>query len=166
MKGLNNELYMILLIVSNAVALLVWLFAVKWPRAGRLCFFILFAWAAWTNWTASRQTPQLYLDYADLAWSTWYSRFINGWFGQHIQLVVGLIAVCQALIAASMLLKGWIFRAGAAGAILFLLAIIPLGTGSGFPCTAILAIAMGLLLKKHDNRFIWEQNKYLPHATR
>lgn len=166
MEGLDNELYTMLLIVSNAVALLFLLFAVKWPRIGRLSFFLLFAWAAWTNWTTSRQTPQFYLDYADLTWSSWYSGFINGWFARHIRSVVGFIATCQALIAISMLLKGWIFRTGAAGAVIFLLAIIPLGTGSGFPCTAILAIAMSLLLKKHDNRYIWKANKRLPYATR
>jgi hypothetical protein len=159
MKGLDHELYTILLIISNAVAVLMLFFAFKWPRVGRLSFFLLFAWASWTNWTASQQTPWFYLDYADLTWSRWYSYFINGWFARHISTAVGFIAACQVLIAVSMLLKGWLFRAGAIGAVIFLLAIAPFGTGSGFPCTIIMAIAMVILLKKHDNRFIWQASQ-------
>ena len=158
MKGLENDLYVILLIASNAVALLLLLFSVKWPRTGRISFFLLFAWAAWTNWTTSRQSPQFYLDYAELSWSAWYRDFILGWFARNIRPVVGFIAACQALIALSMLLNGWLFRTGAAGAIVFLVAIIPFGTGSGFPCTAILAIAMAILLKNADNRFRWKKD--------
>lgn len=159
MKGLDNELYVILLTISNAVAILQLIAAIKWPRIARLSFFLLFAWASWTNWNESQQTPQFYLDYADLTWSGWYRDFIQGWFADHIQLAVGFIAICQGLIAISMLLKGWIFKIGGVGAILFLVSILPFGVGSGFPCTAIMAIAIYIFLKKHDNKFIWESNK-------
>ena len=161
MKGLNNELYVILLTISNAVAILQLIAAIKWPRIARLSFFLLFAWASWTNWTESQQTPQFYLEYADLTWSNWYRDFINGWFAQHIQLAVGFIGACQGLIAISMLLKGWVFKIGSIGAIIFLIAILPFGVGSGFPCTAIMAIAIYILLRKHDNKFIWERNKLI-----
>jgi hypothetical protein len=157
MKGLDNELYVLLLLISNAVALLLLFFAIKWPRTARLSFFILFTWASWTNWKESQQTPHFYLEYAELTWSTWYHDFINGWFARHTQLAVGFIATCQALIAISMLMKGWLFRVGAMGAIIFLLAIVPFGVGSGFPCTMVMALAILLLLKKHDDRSIWEK---------
>ena len=146
MKGLNNEVYLVLLLISNAVAILQLIAVVKWPRIARVSFFILFAWASWTNWRTSQQTPQYYLEYGDLAWSSWYRTFINGWFAEHIKLAVGCVAMSQALIAISMLLKGWIFKAGAIGAIIFLLAIAPLAVGSGFSCTVISAENMiGLL---------------------
>jgi hypothetical protein len=74
-----------------------------------------------------------YLEYADLTWSSWYRSFIKGWFADHIQLAVGLIATCQGLIAISMLLKGWLYKIGSVGAIIFLLSILPFGVGSGFP---------------------------------
>ena len=157
MKGLDNEAYVILLIISNVVALLQFAAALKWPRIARLSFFLLFVWASWTNWTTSHQTPQFYLEYADLTWSSWYKDFIDGWFATHIQLAVGLIAVCQALIAVSMLLNGWIFITGAFGAMIFLVSILPFGVGSGFPCTAIMAAAIFILIKKHNNRFIWQK---------
>jgi len=74
-----------------------------------------------------------------------------------MQLVVGFIASCQGLIAVAILLKGWIFRVGCIGAIVFLLAILPLGIGSGFPCTAIMAAALVVLLWKHNNNYLWEK---------
>ena len=161
MKGLDNQLYVTLLIISNIVAILQVVAAIKWPRIARLSFFLLFAWASWTNWTESQQTPQFYLEYADLTWSNWYRSFIKGWFTGHIQLAVGLIATCQGLIAISMLLKGWVYKIGSVGGIIFLLSILPFGVGSGFPCTAIMATALFILLKKHNNEFIWTRGKFI-----
>lgn len=159
MKGLDNQLYVTLLIISNVVAILQLIAAIKWPRVARLSFFLLFAWASWTNWTQSQRSPQFYLEYADLTWSNWYRNFINGWFADNIQLAVGIVATCQGLIAFSMLLKGWIYKIGSVGAIIFLLSILPLGVGSGFPCTAIMAAAIVVLLKKHGHEYIWMHRK-------
>lgn len=159
MKGLDNQLYVILLILSNVVAILQLMASIKWPRIARFSFFFLFAWASWTNWSTSQQSPQFYLDYANLTWSGWYRDFIRGWFAAHIPLAVGFMATCQVLIAFAMLVKGPVFKIGAIGAIIFLVAILPFGTGSGFPCTAIMAIAMYILLKRHNNTFIWESDK-------
>ena len=161
MKGLDNNLYVILLIISNVVAMLQLIAAIKWPRIARISFFLLFAWASWTNWTVSRDNPQFYLEYAELAWVSWYSHFINGWFSQHIQEVIGIIAVCQGLMAISMLLKGWIFRLGCFGGIGFLLAILPLGVGAGFPCTAIMALSLFIVVRKNNHGFIWQRRQMI-----
>lgn len=159
MEGLDNQTYVILLMISNLVAALQLVAAIKWPRIARLSFFLLFAWASWANWSESQTSPQFYLEYADLTWSAWYKNFIEGWFADNIKLVVGFIAACQALVAISMLLKGWSYKIGSIGAIVFLLAILPFGVGSGFPCTAIMAIAIMILFRKHNNEFIWYRNK-------
>ncbi|HEV8508016.1 MAG TPA: hypothetical protein VGQ53_21585 [Chitinophagaceae bacterium] len=159
MRGLDNQLYVILLIISNVVAILQLVAAIKWPRLARLSFFFLFAWASWANWSESQRTPQFYLEYADLTWSSWYRNFIKGWFADHIQLAVGFVALCQGLIAVSMLLKGWIYKIGSVGAVVFLLSILPFGVGSGFPCTAIMAIALIVLLRKYNHEFIWSPSK-------
>lgn len=155
---LDNDFYLKMLISSNMVALLQMVLAIKWPRIARLSFFILFAWACWTNWTESRQNPEVYLNYANFAWIDWYRDFITGWFAQHVQLAILIIAACQGMIAFSMLLKGFIFRIGATGAIIFLLAISPLGIGAGFPCTVIMAIAIYFLLKTQADKFIWQES--------
>lgn len=157
MKGLENQTYIILLLIANIIAILQLIASAKWPRLARLSFFLLFAWASITNWRTSVNKPVAYLEYADLTWSDTYAEFINGWFSEHISVVVGCIAVCQLLIALSMLFKGAVYKLGCIGAILFLTAIIPLGVGSGFPSTAVMAIAVYILFKKDSRHFIWEK---------
>lgn len=163
MKGIDNELYLTLLVISNAVAILQLIAAWKWPRISRVSFFLLFGWASWMNWTTALADPSAYLEYSNLTWSGWYRDFINGWFARHIVLSVGSIATAQGLIALSMLCRGWIFKAGAGGAILFLLAILPLGVGAGFPCTAIMAAALFVLAEHHSEEFLWQKNKIVTH---
>jgi hypothetical protein len=148
MKGLENNAYLFGLIISNALAILFLIIAIWKPRIARLLFFLLFAWACWMNWTFSVNNPDAYLQYAELSLSDTYRNFINGWFSKHIPVIIGIIATCQGLIAISMLLKGWIYKLGIIGGIIFLLAIVPLGVGSGFPCTLIAAIALFKLYNK------------------
>src|SRR5215469_13676826 len=137
MKELSN--YLTLYIISNAVAVIMLFVAWKAPRFARLLFILLFAWASYTNWSYAVNNPNAYLNYSDLSLLNTYKQFILGWFSRHISIAVGFIATCQALIAISMLLKGWIFKTGCIGAIMFLIAIAPLGVGAAFPCTIILA---------------------------
>jgi len=155
MKGLENNTYLVLYVISNVIALLMLLAAWTQRRILRVMFFIVFAWASWTNWNEAIIAPQFYLDYAGLTFSNWYRDFIQGWFSWHITLAVGFIATCQALIAVSMLLRGWIFKTAAIGAFIFLLAIAPLGVGSAFPCTIILAIAMWSLMRQKEIDYLW-----------
>ncbi|HEX5152203.1 MAG TPA: hypothetical protein VFW07_12200 [Parafilimonas sp.] len=153
MKGLDN--YLALYIISNAVALLILLAAWKTPKIARLLFFLLFAWASYTNCKFAVHNPTAYLEYANLSFLNIYIEFIQGWFSRHIMAAVGFIATCQGLIAISMLLKGWIFKTGCIGAMIFLIAIAPLGVGSGFPCTVIMAAALLIILKKSPAQYLW-----------
>lgn len=155
MKGLDNSTYLLLYIISNAISLLILGLSWKTQRAARLLLFLIFVWASWTNWNEAIVAPLFYLNYGHLTFSELYRRFIIGWFSTHITQAVGLIATCQALIAFSILLKGWMFKTGAAGAIIFLLAIAPLGVGSAFPCTLILAISFWLLTRNKKLEYLW-----------
>lgn len=159
MKGLENNTYLIMYIISNTVALIMLWAAWKKPRILRWMFFLLFAWASFTNWNEAIVAPQFYLDYARLTFSGLYRDIIQGWFSWQITLVVGFIATCQALIAISMLLNGWILKTGAIGAIVFLLAIAPLGVGAAFPCTVLMAVAMWKLLRQKEIDYLWSAAK-------
>ena len=161
MKGWYNHMYIVLLLISNAVAILQLIIAFKWPRVAKCSFFLLFGWACWINWKTILQTPEVYLEYADLAWSGRYSNFINGWFASHAKICVGFIATCQGIIALLMFLREWWFKMGCMGGIIFLVAILPLGVGSGFPATAIMALSLLVLLRKDHDRLIWEKPKAL-----
>ena len=158
MKYLDNNIYLTLYIISNMVALFMLWAGWKNQHLLRFLLFLVFAWASWTNWNEALVAPQFYLDYADVTFSGLYRHFINGWFSTHITLAVGVIATCQALIALSMLLKGWIFKTGATGAIIFLVAIGPLGIGAAFPCTLIMAASIWLLLRNKKINYFWRSH--------
>jgi len=157
MKEMQNDLDLLLLGIANIIAIFQFIAAIKWPKLARFSFFLLFAWACWMNIHTSIQSPEKYLEYADLAWSRLYRQIITGWFADHITLAVGFIAVCQGAIAVSMLLKGWIYILGSVGAIIFLLAILPFGIGSGFPSTGIAALSITILLKHVPTKFLWQK---------
>jgi hypothetical protein len=158
MKGFDNPTYLLLYCISNAVALLLLWAAWGRPRIARLLFFLLFAWASWTNWTTALSNPQFYIEYADLSFLNVYKQFIRGWFSHHITAAVGFVATCQALIAVSMLLKGWMLKLGIIGAIIFLIAIAPLGVGSAFPFSLITSAALYFIFRNRENDYLWINN--------
>ncbi len=155
MKGLDNPTFLFLYCISNIVALLILWAAWKQPRIARIMFFLLCAWASWTNWTAAIQNPQFYIDYADLSFWKIYKQFIRGWFSNHVEEVVGIIAIGQSLVAISMLLKGWMLKTGTIAAIIFLLAIAPLGVGSAFPFSITASIALYLIFRSRPADYLW-----------
>jgi hypothetical protein len=153
MKELQNHTYLVGYIISNAYALILLFLAVIYPRLARVFFFLLFALASWINWKITLQSPLDYVRTSEVA-LTIYRQFITGWFSKHVLLVVGFIATAQGFIAVSLLLKGWVYKTGIIGAIVFLVAIMPLGIASAFPSTLIMAYGMVWLLKKTPD-YIW-----------
>jgi hypothetical protein len=133
---------------STIVALLMLVVSVRSRRIGRKLFAVLFGWAAAINaWTALT-SPADYLGYAGLTVSDLYRGFILGFFGQHITSIVVGIAFCQACIAIALLRGRRWQRAGLAAAVVFLLAIVPLGVGAGVPATVIMALGAGVLWRE------------------
>src|SRR5689334_8954814 len=98
MKELENPAYLWPYLFFNALAFFMLFASWKWPKIARLLFVGLFAWACWMNWKMVITNPKDYLQYAPTAFSSWYREFINGWFSEHILLVVGSIATCQGMI--------------------------------------------------------------------
>lgn len=142
--------------VSNSIAILLLIAAIKKPKLARLLFVIIFASAFLINITTALKTPEVYLDYGMLTPFDFVRDFINGWFKEHISLMVALIALGQALIAIGMILRGWLMQTAAIGAIIFLLAIAPLGLGSGFPFSLITVLALYFILKKDNCDYLWK----------
>jgi hypothetical protein len=150
--------FVIAYITSNVLALLSILAAVKAPKVARVFFLMLFSWACWINSSMAVNTPWVYQDYADSAIPI-YRQFIIGVFEAIVTPMVLIIAVCQGLIAISMLFKGKIFRTGCWGGIIFGLAVAPLGSYAAFPATLSMAIAFYILQKRHSDLFLWEPQK-------
>jgi murein DD-endopeptidase MepM/ murein hydrolase activator NlpD len=133
---------------STIVALLMLIVSVRSRSAGRKLFAVLFGWAAGTNaWTALA-SPADYLGYAGLTFSDLYRGFILGFFGQHITPIVVGIAIGQLCIAIALLRDRRWQRIGLAAAVLFLLAIVPLGIGAAVPATVIMALGAGVLWRE------------------
>ena len=133
---------------STVVAVFMLIVSVRRRTAGRILFSLLFAWAAAVNARLAWTSPWDYLGYAAFTFSDVYRSFILGFFAQHTAVIVTIIATGQAWIAAALLRGRRWQRAGLAGAITFLLAIVPLGIGSGFPATLIMALGAGVLWRE------------------
>ncbi|NNJ89577.1 MAG: hypothetical protein HKP53_09255 [Eudoraea sp.] len=141
--------------ISNTIAIVVLVTAIRKPKVARLLFVLLFSWACWINYTTANKSPDDYLNYASLTPFDLYADFINGWFRSHITSMVHLIAFGQGLLAIGMLGKGWAAKLACIGAIVFFLAIVPLGIGSGFPATIVTSVAIYFIWKNDDLNYLW-----------
>ena len=133
---------------SNVVAFALLVAAYRWPRVSRILFVVLFLGAGAFNIATAITDPEAYMVYADLALLDVYRDFIRGFFADRITVLVGAIAVCQLAIAGLLAGSGWLLKAGAAGGIIFFVAIAPLGVGSAFPSTLLLATALAVLARR------------------
>lgn len=127
-------------IASNVVALAILMVSWRWRRLGRVLFVLLFLWAAQLNFRLALTRPEAYLEYARWAVDP-YRRFILGPFARHTGPVVAAIAAGQLAVAVLAALAGRAVRLGLLGAVVFLLAIAPLGRGSAFPFSLIVSVA-------------------------
>jgi hypothetical protein len=125
--------YVVMYLVANAVGLALLELGYWLPRVARWAWVGIFIWAAAMNTFTAATEPWVYLAYGGLTPSRWYEAFINGWFSTRIPEVVLTIAVGQLTIAILLSREGRARRLGVWGASIFLLAIAPLGVGSGFP---------------------------------
>jgi hypothetical protein len=143
--------YLVPYIISNLFALALIAIAVKWPGVARVLVGVGFFAAACANTFAAIRHPQDYLGYAPLAALSIYRNFIQVYFSHNPALFVIPIAICQLIIGLLVhLTKGRWLKLGLTGGIVFLLAIMPLGVGSAFPATLLMAIAL-VVLFKHES---------------
>ena len=131
---------------------------------GRLLYFLLFLWAGCWNMYLANTNPEEYLTYAPLAYSAAYRNFILGYFASHVTAIVGAIAVGQLSIALLLAARGRAVQAGLVGAIVFLLAIVPLGVGSGFPATVIMAAGAAMLMRARFPDPLWKALRPRQHG--
>jgi len=144
-------------LIATGVACAMLAVSWRWRSLGRLSLVALFAWAAQLNFRTALTAPEVYLEYAPLAWSSWYRDFILGPFARHITPIVAAIAVGQAAIAIGVSLRGRAAVFGLIGAVVFLAAVAPLGIGSGFPATVIMALAALKLLDAPYETTLWHE---------
>ena len=141
--------------LSQLVAMVFLLASWYKTRLARLFFSLLFTGAAVVNLYTGINSPKEYQNFADLALPL-YRNFIKGIFWQFTTPIIIMIGLGQLMIGAGMLLrKTWVSLA-CWGAILFLLAITPLGFGAAFPSTVVLAAAAVRILTKDNKEYLWK----------
>lgn len=144
--------YLVMYLGANAVALGILGLACWRPRWARWLWVAIFVWAAVVNTRTVLGTPYVYLVYGALTPSDLYRSFIYGPFSHIIQPMVLSIAAGQLMVA--MLLAGGARarRLGAVGAAVFLLAIAPLGVGSGFPFSLFAVASLVVIDRRLSGR--------------
>jgi hypothetical protein len=139
--------FLVVYLIANAIGLALLELGYFLPRVARWVWIGIFVWAATVNTMTAALEPWVYLAYGGLTPSTWYRDFIAGWFSRHIPEVVLSIAAGQLAIAILLARDGRARRVGVIGATTFLIAIAPLGVGSGFPFS-LSAIASLLIMER------------------
>jgi hypothetical protein len=132
--------YIITHAFSFALIFICW----KLPKIGKVVWGIIFILAALFNMYLGNSNPQKYVEYGQHAGGL-YQTFIYGPFSSYTSLFVSLIAFGQILVGIFLLMKRTFFLLGILGGIIFLIAISPLGIGSAFPSTLLMAFSLLLL---------------------
>jgi hypothetical protein len=134
-------------IVTNTLTLVMVFVCFKWPKTGKRAWGILFMLAAAFNAYTAGNNPQAYLGYGDHAIGL-YKNFINGIFASHTALFIYMIAFGQFLVGLFLLRGKKLLKLGILGGIIFFIAITPLGLGSAFPSTLLMALSLIILYKR------------------
>ena len=135
-------------VITNIISILLIIICFKWSKIGKVAWGIIFILAGIFNVFTVIKDPQAYLGYRDHA-VDFYKFFIDGVFNSFTIFIVSLIGAGQILVGIFLLRKGKLFLLGILGGIIFLVAIAPLGIGSAFPSTLLMAISLVLLHKRH-----------------
>lgn len=133
-------------IISNSVAIIAMLCAMRWPTVARVFLSTIFIGAFAFNLFTAIMDPSAYLEFGEFTTNAFYRSFILGPFSYHVQLYVLLIAGCQLLVGVFISYKGPLMNIAMVGGIFFLLAISPLGFGAAFPAPMIMALALVILM--------------------
>ena len=130
--------------VTHAATFCLLFISWKWPKIGKVVWGIIFILAGIFNIYTATSNPQAYLKYSQWAIGP-YKTFINGVFSSNLSLFIYLIASGQILVGILLFQKKRIIQLGLLGGIIFLVAISPLGIGSAFPSTLLMAFSLFLL---------------------
>lgn len=140
---MSIEGYLIPYIISQAAALGLVFICCRLPKAGRIVWGILFLGAGLFNLYHAWTAPEIYVQgYGPTAVWPFYKRFIYGFFSAHTTSLVTVIALGQMASGLFLLMKKPFFMLGVTGGVIFLVAISPLGIGSAFPATLLMAVSL------------------------
>jgi hypothetical protein len=142
--------FLIPLIIVNIFSAALILLALAWPNGVRWFLALFFIGSAFVNSYIAFKKPRLYVEGpGKMALIPAYRSFINGIFARYTTEFVLLIAAGQLFAGLCMAVGEPVLWIGAAGMIVFLLAIAPLGMWSAFPAPVLWAIAALVVAMHH-----------------
>ena len=147
-------------VITHTLTFLLIFTCYKWPKIGKWAWGIIFILAGIFNIFTVIKNPQVYLSYRDHA-VEFYKFFIDGVFSSFTVFIVSLIGTGQILAGIFLLQKGKLFFIGILGGIVFLVAIAPLGIGSAFPSTLLMALSLVLLHIRFKKEKVAEDRKLI-----
>lgn len=154
---MNIQEFLLPYLISNIVGLILIFICYRWFIAGRILYGLLFLAAGIFNFYTVGKSSEVYVEvYGSTAVFSFYKSFIYGFFNQHVQLLVRIIAIGQITVGILLFARKIYFKFGIIGGMLFLLAISPLGVGSAFPCTLFMATGLYLLYRKGTETHIFQ----------
>lgn len=136
--------------VSLTIAAGILLLSIARPNIARWLVAAIFAYACIYNSWLGVNKPEEYQGFAELALLPWYREFITGPFLANGSFFIVMIAVGQGVIALTTALGGRVLWVGVVGTTMFLAGIAPLGVGSAFPFSAIVALAAWVYLGRQQ----------------
>jgi len=152
---MTYEEFMLPVILSNLLAVVLALSSYNFPRFMRFIWGLIFILAGIVNLITVYNEPGIYVDaYGPLAIEC-YQEIIYGPFSAHPAIYVTLIAIGQILVGGLIWSGRFWYYLGLTGGIIFLLAIAPLGVGSAFPATVIMAIGLMVMMRKKRKKSIF-----------
>ncbi|WP_341835638.1 hypothetical protein WJU16_22690 [Chitinophaga pollutisoli] len=138
--------------VINGISLAILAFSFFRPARAAYVLGILFLFAAVINIVVLTARPEAFLELSAVAVYDWYIRAMDASFRFFEQGMILAITLGQLMIAAAMFGSGRWRSAGLACALVFFLAIAPLGAGAAFPSPVILAGACLVILLKTNRK--------------
>ncbi len=147
--------YFIPIFVSNLLAIVLMLLSYHFPRVLRVIWGAVFIIAGIINLITVYNNPLIYIEGFGPTAIPFYQEIIYGPFSEYPGFYITLISIGQIIIGGMIWSKKFWFILGCLGAVIFLLAIVPLGVGSAFPSTVFMALAIIFLMRKKRKRSIF-----------
>jgi hypothetical protein len=152
---MTYEEYMLPIILANLVAVVLTLSSYNFPRFMRFIWGLVFIIAGIFNLITVYNEPRIYVDAYGPSAIQAYQQIIYGPFSEQPAIYVTLIAVGQIIVGSLIWSRKFWYYLGLIGGVIFMLAIAPLGVGSAFPATVIMALGLILMMRKNRRKSIF-----------
>lgn len=140
------ERYLIPYIIVNLISIILFAITIKSYKKAMKVFGVLFLVSALYNTYKVFTKPIVFVNlFGRMTPFSGIRDFIFGDFRDHIILYIVLMSIYQLLISWCLFKETKLLKYGIFGGIIFLLAVSPLGVGSAFPSSLLMALSMYLI---------------------